>query len=172
MNKNKEITKRNLVFIIEDNDMYSMMIEYILSESDCYRFVKFSSGEECLANLNQKPDLIILDYYLPGMNGLNVLKQIKKTLANVPVLVLSKNMNKKEISELYKEGASEYMVKAKDSIKQLGAVLNKLLEKSNRENRSGKATLLIIFFWVMFTILFFAVLIKNLKFFLPGWKGL
>ncbi len=66
MDKSNKLIKQNLVFIIEDNDMYSMMVEYVLSETEFFRFAKFSSGEEGLANLYQKPDLIILDYYLPA----------------------------------------------------------------------------------------------------------
>lgn len=162
MDKTEKLTKQELVFIIEDNDMYSMMVEYILSESDCYRFAKFSSGEECLANLDQLPDIIILDYYLPGINGLSVLKQIKKRFPDIPVIVLSKSRDKKEIRELFREGAAEYIYKEKDSIKQLKIALHKL--SNGKIKNESKIPFLALFFWFVIAFLFIVILYKNIKF--------
>jgi CheY-like chemotaxis protein len=161
--KNK-MTKQDLVFIIEDNDMYSMMLEYVLSGSDCYRFAKFKSGEEGLANLNLEPSAVILDYYLPGMDGLRVLKQIKQKLPGVPVVVLSKNMNKRQIRQLLKEGAAEYIFKAKDSVNQLKLALNRIYEKGRNKRKSNWVVASIVLFWLAAALLFFAILYKNIKF--------
>nr|MBA3705929.1 response regulator [Bacteroidota bacterium] len=69
--------KQKLIFIVEDNDMYSLMLDYMLSKESAYRFMSFRTGEECIANLSLHPNLIILDYGLPGINGLETFKEIR-----------------------------------------------------------------------------------------------
>lgn len=137
--------KRDLIFIIEDNEMYSMMVEYILSVSDCYRFVKLSSGEDGIANLYQKPDAIILDYYLPGMNGLNTFKKIKEKLPDVPVIVLSKNRDEATAAKLLEAGVDGFIPKEKNSIEQLKINLHKIIDskKHMRVKRNKQHTTLI-----------------------------
>jgi len=45
----------NLIFVVDDNEMQSMMMDYVLSKEKPYKVVRFKSGEECLANLNRNP---------------------------------------------------------------------------------------------------------------------
>ena len=83
------------IFIVEDNEIYSMMLDYILSKDTIYKFVNFKSGEECLANLYLNPDIIILDYSLPGINGHETLVKIKAYNPKIHVIFLSDNNDKK-----------------------------------------------------------------------------
>src|ERR1700751_1877795 len=80
---------RERVFIVEDNRIYSMVLDYVLSKDSVYKFSSFQSGEECVANLDQDPDIVILDYMLPGMNGYETLLAIKKHNPKIHVLILS-----------------------------------------------------------------------------------
>src|SRR4051812_38511831 len=99
------------IFIVEDNEIYSMMLDYILSKDSIYEFVNFKSGEECLANLHLNPDIIILDYGLPGMNGYETLLEIKKYNPNIHVVFLSNNEDKKLAKKLLRSGADYYVLK-------------------------------------------------------------
>jgi CheY-like chemotaxis protein len=99
------------IFIVEDNQTYSMMLDYILSKDSIYKFSSFRSGEECLRNLYQDPDAIILDYALPGMNGYDVLLEIKKYNPAIHVLILTGNNDMKLAKKLLQAGADDYILK-------------------------------------------------------------
>jgi DNA-binding NarL/FixJ family response regulator len=99
------------IFIVEDNEIYSMMLDYILSKDSIYQFVSFKSGEECIANLHLNPDVIILDYGLPGMNGYETLLEIKKKNPKIHVVMLSNNDDRKLMKKLLEAGADDYVLK-------------------------------------------------------------
>ena len=63
-----------------------------------------------------RPDVILLDLNLPGTDGRDVLKEIKKDpdLRSIPVVVLTTSASYKDIHECYKAGANSYMVKPVD----------------------------------------------------------
>src|SRR3954469_17172291 len=99
------------IFIVEDNELYSVMLDYILSKDSIFNFVSFSSGEECIKNLYLNPDIIILDYGLPGMNGYETLLAIKKHNPNIHVIMLSSNTDKLLIEKILNAGADDYIQK-------------------------------------------------------------
>ncbi|MBC7865299.1 MAG: response regulator [Bacteroidia bacterium] len=99
------------IFIVDDNEIYAMMLDYILSKDSIYNFVSFKSGEECLANLYLNPDVIILDYGLPGINGYETLLEIKKRNPGIHVVILTANKDKKQGEELLKAGADYIVLK-------------------------------------------------------------
>lgn len=59
------------------------------------------------------PDLILLDFNLPKLNGIQVLRQIKQDarLRHTPVIVLSTSQQEKDVRQCYDSGASSYIVK-------------------------------------------------------------
>lgn len=111
--------EREHVFIVEDNEIYSMMLDYVLSKDSVFKFSSFKSGEECLQNLHQHPRVIILDYSLPGKNGLNVLQDIKKFDPGIHVLMLTNNQDMKLALKLLQEGADDYILKQGHGEKQI-----------------------------------------------------
>ncbi|HSY75263.1 MAG TPA: response regulator, partial [Bacteroidia bacterium] len=82
------------VFIVEDNDMHSLMMDYLLSKDSMAHIKKFRSGEECIENLGLKPDVVILDYGLPGINGMQTFMEIKKHDPQIPVIVVTENRDR------------------------------------------------------------------------------
>jgi len=102
---------REHIFIVEDNEIYSMMLDYILSKDSVYKFSSFRSGEECIQNLGLKPDVVILDYALPGMNGYDTLLEIKKYNPATHVLMLTNNKDMKLALKLLQAGADDYILK-------------------------------------------------------------
>ena len=66
-----------LVFIVDDEQAISKLLSYWLKDKWGYDIEVFASGEEVIKRLYQKPDLILLDIMLPGMDGMEVLEKNK-----------------------------------------------------------------------------------------------
>jgi DNA-binding NtrC family response regulator len=112
-------SESKLVFVVEDNEMYSFMLTYLISNDTTYQCKSFSTGEECIKNLHLNPSMIILDYFLPGINGKETLLQIKKYKPDVPVIILSRNENIYIARDILQQGIYAYMVKEDKTPKQL-----------------------------------------------------
>src|SRR6185312_5306386 len=98
----------NLVFIVEDNELYSLMLEYTLSNDSTAQCICFKTGEECIEQLQLDPVLVILDYWLPGMNGKEAFEQIRQIKPKLPVVLLTRNQDMKLKKELMKKGLYDY----------------------------------------------------------------
>ena len=121
------------IFIVEDNELYAMMLDYILSKKSIYQFVSFKSGEECIKNLYLNPDVIILDFGLPGIDGYNTLLEIKKHNADIHVMMLSSNTDPILATKLLKAGADEYILKQGHGEDQIIEKIEKLLSKDENK---------------------------------------
>ena len=73
----------------------------------------FARGEYADASPNSRPRLILLDIYLPGIDGIEVLKQIKNCgdLRHIPVVMLSTSTSKNDVARAYANHANAYIVK-------------------------------------------------------------
>ena len=142
------------IFIVEDDEIYSMMLDYILSMDSVYQFVRFNSGEECIRNLYLNPDIIILDYGLPGMNGYETLLEIKKQKPNIHVIILSSSADSKLVVKLFEAGADDYVIKqgkiGKHIVEKIETILEEdALEKNSYLKKKNKSYLGIFCFIVI-----------------------
>ena len=103
--------KPKQIFIVDDNDIYSMMLGYILSKDSIYKFVNFKSGRECIENLHLNPEIIILDYEMSGLNGYDTLLEIKKHNSRIHVVILTINDDEKLKEKLLMAGADYFVLK-------------------------------------------------------------
>lgn len=103
------------VFIVEDDPWYGELLEYHLSLNPDYELFRYTSGQECLANLHRKPHVITLDYSLGDMTGKDVLQQIKKQHSQAEVVVISGQEDISTAVEMLKLGAYDYIVKDDDT---------------------------------------------------------
>lgn len=99
------------IFIVDDDPWYSEILEYHLSLNPDYTVTRFESADECLRNLHKKPDLITIDYSLPGTNGADLFKQIRSADPDVPVIVISGQEDVTTAIEMLKMGVTDYLVK-------------------------------------------------------------
>ncbi|MBU3914391.1 response regulator [bacterium] len=81
-----------------------------------------NDGEDALrAVMDDKPDLVILDIKMPGLSGIEVLKEIKKIDPQLPIILLTGHGSTKEGMEGMKYGAYDYLMKPID--------INELIQK-------------------------------------------
>jgi DNA-binding response OmpR family regulator len=73
------------------------------------------SGEEALSKLKEPmPDVMVLDLKMPGMDGMEVLRQAKKRPSSIPVLILTGHGSEKDKDEALRIGAFAYLQKPVD----------------------------------------------------------
>lgn len=99
-----------LVFIVEDDNFYNSVISTYLKTKG-FEVHSFLSGEECLENNDLQPDIVLLDYILPGIDGLGVLRKLKAKDPKVEVIFLSGQTDIKVALEALHEGAYDYIMK-------------------------------------------------------------
>ena len=87
------------------------------------------NGENALAKMNQRtPDIVILDVIMPGLSGLDVLRQVKETLPDIPVILLTGRGSTREGIDGMKQGAFDYLMKPVD--------IEDLIKKMNEAMKS------------------------------------
>ena len=101
---------KDKVLIVEDEQSISNFISMILTANG-YDTIIVRSGEEALTMISSHcPDLIVLDLGLPDMDGLEVLKSVRKW-SNLPVVVVSARTHEHDKVEALDYGADDYLVK-------------------------------------------------------------
>lgn len=105
---------KNKILVIEDEKTLRFLIVKILTEEG-FEVDEAIDGEQGFEKAKtNKPDLILLDLRLPGINGFDVLSKIKKdsALESIKVIILSNLGQKEEIERGMNLGATDYMIKA------------------------------------------------------------
>lgn len=112
-------TLENLsLFLVDDDPSFRTALTHQLIDNfkSPTAVRAFGSGEECLKHFDASPNIVLLDYYLNGsnpnaMNGLEVLKEIKKRNPETKVIMLS-SQDKIDIAvDTIRNGAYDYIVK-------------------------------------------------------------
>ncbi len=139
------------IFIIEDDPVYSKVINLTLSKNGFTSVHTFSSGENAVESLSLKPDFIILDFSLEGLNGLDTLKVIKQKKANAQIVVLTGVTNENLARKCLENGASHYLEKNDSSMKLILDLLLKI--KSKKRNKILMVALVLVIAGIMAIIL-------------------
>jgi CheY-like chemotaxis protein len=106
------------VLVVEDNDMNMQLVEYLLEEGG-YSIVKATSGEDALAitrSATSRPDLILMDIHLPGMDGLSVIREMKSDARTqqIPILALTAHAMRGDKDRFLEAGCDGYISKPID----------------------------------------------------------
>lgn len=122
------------IYIIEDDENIRNLLKIAL-EGFGYQSEGFETAEEGMARIREeKPDLAIFDWMLPGMDGTEAIRQIRKTdgLKDMPIMLLT--AKEKELDKVVGLdcGADDYMVKP-FGVLELSARIRSLLRRFRRE---------------------------------------
>ena len=104
--------KKAFILTIDDDEINNMLLGAILEEE--YEVVSILSGEKAIEFLKgRKPDLILLDLNMPGMNGFQVLEYMKqdKDLKEIPVIMLTAEMDQETEVKGIQSGAFDFLHK-------------------------------------------------------------
>lgn len=92
---------KKLVFLIEDDAILSKVIAMEIAEKCKVKIECFTTAEAALDRLHDIPDVIIVDYFLPGMNGGEFLKLLKYEAAPWEVIAISSQPQIKEVQQFF-----------------------------------------------------------------------
>jgi len=101
------------VLVVEDSPVNQGLVTDVLHARD-YRVLRASSAEEGLEIVEHvRPDVALMDIYLPGMSGIDAVRQLKgcPATATIPIVMLSANGTDRAIAEALEAGAIDFMVK-------------------------------------------------------------
>lgn len=105
---------KSKILIIDDEPNVCQFIGEFL-EFKGYEISSAYSGEKALALLGDNSfDLILLDLIMPGMNGLEVLEEIKRTEKDIPIIIVTGVKDKKVAADALKMGAIDFITKPID----------------------------------------------------------
>lgn len=119
------------IFLIDDDEMYSMIVKTAIEKNDAYDVQVFKSGEEFLNSIHLNPDIVIIDYSLPGMTGIEILRKVKEYNADIATIFLSGQDKVEVVVEAYNTGANNYIMKNDRVIVELNHALKNLTASSN-----------------------------------------
>ena len=108
----------NKVFIVEDNMMYAEAMKQALAD-ESYEISVFHNGQDLLDNLDKNPDVVSIDYMLPDMSGMDVLKKTLEYNSDTNCIFLSGQEDVNKVVEAYKNGVKSYIVKNDNAIIEL-----------------------------------------------------
>ncbi|KAF0094844.1 MAG: LuxR family two component transcriptional regulator [Puniceicoccaceae bacterium 5H] len=101
------------IFIVEDHDNLRKVLGVFLDmQDDMYFCGSASSAEEALPQLTEvKPDVLMVDLSLPGMNGIDLVRRVRAELPETKCVILSGHNQRSYASQAIEAGAVGYLIK-------------------------------------------------------------
>jgi len=104
---------RDVVWVVDDDPAIRKLLAFIL-ESAGFEVEEFASGAEVLAVAGSLPSAVALDLMMPGIDGVEVLKEFRRRAPEVPVVILTAMNEVSSAVEVIKLGAYDYLLKPVD----------------------------------------------------------
>ena len=125
------------LFIAEDETSIVSLLKYNL-EKEGHKISSSENGEEALKLIKEKiPDLILMDWMLPDLSGVEICKQLKKNkkFSDIPIIMLTAKGEEEDKLKAFDTGADDYVTKP-FSQKELNARIKSLLRRSKPQSSS------------------------------------
>lgn len=169
LNQNTMDAKKSmLIFVVEDNVLFNKMVCEHLKKNNYTNLKSFVSGNECINAVmkGEHPDIVIQDYFLDDINGVDVLKAVKKQSRKSEFIFLTANEDIEVAIDSMKYGALDYIIKEK------GDVLNRLVDKLNKVTklilikRKDKATRIAM---ILLVLILFLIIVSGILLYVFGF---
>jgi DNA-binding response OmpR family regulator len=118
----------NILLVEDDTDLSETLQDWLMFQK--HEVEAVYTGTEALELIRFGTyDIVVLDWQLPGMNGIDVLKIYRSEGGQMPVLMLTGRTEAKEIKSLMDAGATDYMAKP-FNLKELSARVEQIVAKA------------------------------------------
>jgi DNA-binding NtrC family response regulator len=157
-----DIRKKYLIFVVEDNNTYNHLVVGHLRKNGFTSVKSFSSGKDCIeAVLNKEvPNIIIQDYFMNEMNGLEVLQKVKKIIPDTEFIFLTGNEDIEVAVTTMKSGAYDYVIKDNVALDKVVNKIQKIIKVFELERKNKQIQFLVRMFVVLVSVVIvFSILI-------------
>jgi DNA-binding NarL/FixJ family response regulator len=122
------MSKRTL-FLVEDDPMFAEMLKDHLKSKPQWDVKHFSTGENCIKEAYQNPEVVIIDYHLdnlnePGLNGIETMVQLKRISPNSRCVFLSGQQKYGVALQTISHGADSYIFKDESAFIEINKILD------------------------------------------------
>ncbi len=114
------------IYLIEDDPIYADFISRALQSDPDHKLTIFSTGEDCLKSLSSSlPDVMIIDYKLPGISGIDLYEKIKPRITQKNKVILLGSIDDGNlVLSFIERGIRDYVIKDDNVIDSLMAILS------------------------------------------------
>lgn len=127
------------ILLVEDNKDFAKLVDLFLRKHKPERFevVWKDNGTDALAEIakGQEFDIILMDYFLPGQNGLEITRILQERRIPVPIVFLTVNKDFELAVEVMKLGVEDYLVKEEISTPVLPKTILNVIERQQLKNQ-------------------------------------
>lgn len=126
------------LFLVDDDAVFLKLLEIEFLEHADFAIETYATGELCLAGLSHSPDVIILDYFLNGIeknaiNGIETLDKIKAFNPDIPVVMLSSQDKIDVAINCMHHRAFDYVVKSETAFVRLQKIITTIFKYKKME---------------------------------------
>lgn len=126
------------IFLVDDDVVFLKSLEIDFLQSADFTVETYTTGELCLENLSHNPDVIVLDYFLDGidktaMNGILTLDKIKAVNPDISVVMLSSQDKIDVAIECMHHRAFDYVVKSETAFLRLQKIITAIFKYKKME---------------------------------------
>jgi PAS domain S-box-containing protein len=127
------------ILIVDDKpEVAEFCKEYLFHPHGYTPLIAYDGPEGLDMALRERPDLMILDFRLPKMSGLDVLRALRERQVELPVIFTTAYGSQEDIAEAFRLGVKDYLTKPFDASEMLAMVRRVLAEKRQQEDRARR----------------------------------
>ncbi|WP_424827598.1 MtrAB system response regulator MtrA [Rothia mucilaginosa] len=120
------------ILVVDDDDALAEMIGLVLAQEGFNAVFCENGGRAFETFMRSAPDLVLLDLMLPGMNGIEVCQQIRRS-SNVPIIMLTAKSDTEDVVKGLEAGADDYIAKPFKHAELLARIRTRLRPRESRQ---------------------------------------
>jgi diguanylate cyclase (GGDEF)-like protein len=129
--KSEKVSMRSgfRILVVDDEESLRSMLSEVLTD-DGYEVTSAENGEQALEIFRKSPfPVVITDILMPGVNGIDLLQEIKKSFPDTQVIIMTSHASLETAINALRSGAYDYLVKPFEDLELISAVVNRAVEK-------------------------------------------
>jgi DNA-binding NtrC family response regulator len=151
------MVRSETIFVVEDDILYLNLINKELEKMGYTKIESYSTGKEAMHNLDKKPDIALLDYFLEkDFTGMDILKKLQQRFPDTQVIFLTGSDDVNIAVDTMRNGAYDYIVKGDTAFIRIRHLLKKISEENSRKNKSRsiiRFQIIVIFAIILISLL-------------------